>query len=141
MSRLALRTRWLVYAVDEVDSFCNAGSLSSMDPRAFLALFPGSDPEADAALYQIANYSRNQFHIAFVFTSRYPAQVARGLTSQCSELRTFLITEPNHLEYLRAYYGADTERLSALGRFYYLVYRDGSPVQLAGGEDHRGRRF
>lgn len=104
-----------------------------MDPRAFLALFPGSDPQADAALYQIANYSRNQFHIAFLFTSRYPAQVARGLTSQCSELRTFLVTEPLHLEYLRSYYGADTDRLATLPRFQYLRYRDGLPIELAGG--------
>jgi hypothetical protein len=127
---LAYRAAWLVLAVDEVDSFCTASAPSVIDGAALQRVCPGAD---NYGLYEISNYSRHK-PMAFVFTSRRPAQVARGLTSQCSELRVYLTTEDVDLAYFSGIMGrSNAEQLKTLGNFYYLRYQDGLPLETGGG--------
>jgi len=127
---LAYKVGWLVLAVDEVDSFCTASCASVVDQRTLQRACPGAE---NYALYEIANYSRHK-PMAFVFTSRRPAQVAREITSQCSELRIYMTTEEVDLAYFAGVIGrANADRLKTLGNYQYLRYRDGLPVELGGG--------
>jgi hypothetical protein len=94
----------MIYAVDEVDRFCSASWL----------------PEG---LKDLVNYGRHR-KVSCLFTSRRPAQVARELTSQCSEFRLFRTTEPRDLSYYSDCIGIASEKLSGLEQFSYLLWRD-----------------
>lgn len=127
---LAYRVGWLVLAVDEVDSFCTASAPAVLDRAALQQACPGAN---NYGLYEIANYSRHK-PMAFLFTSRRPAQVARELTAQCSELRIYLTTEEVDLAYFARVIGrSNADKLKTLGSFYFLRYQDGLPVEIGGG--------
>lgn len=133
VSFLAYKTGWLVYAVDEVDSFCDAGQDSVLTRSQLQAICPGAE---NSGLYEIANYSRHK-PMAFVCTSRRPAQVWRGLTSQCSELRIFRMTEKIDLDYFVPVIGrSQADRLPNLAPYAYLRYVDGAgEAQVCGGAE------
>jgi hypothetical protein len=119
VTRIALATREVVYAVDEVDKFCSPSWLP-----------PG--------LYDLVNYGRHS-RVPVMCTSRRPAQVARELTSQCAEMRIFRMTEPLDVRYFAQLIGdATAAQLPQLGEYQYLrwtddgkaeVWREGHPVK------------
>ncbi|KKL55885.1 hypothetical protein LCGC14_2250930 [marine sediment metagenome] len=91
-------------AVDEVDAF-------------------GSAFAADPAVRGVADYGRN-FGISLAFAARRPACVDRTLTSQCSTLYVFRITEPRDLEYFGDVIGRQAAaKLPSLARFHALCWR------------------
>jgi hypothetical protein len=106
----------IIYAVDEIDKFCTA---SFVPP----------------AMKDLINYGRHR-KVSMICTSRRPAQVARELTSQCSEIRCFRTTEPRDIRYFSDIMG-DTaaQKLPALGEYQYLRWTDDcAEPEICGGK-------
>lgn len=104
----------LVYCVDEMDKFTQPNWLPFH-------------------LKQIANYSRH-FRMALLFTSRRPTQIARELTSQCSEFWLFRNTEPRDLRYFREYIGEQAlTELPKLRDWEYVSWCEDGSILKAGG--------
>lgn len=136
IARLAIACKWLVFGVDEFDEFCTAGHTTALDRKTYKQVFGNTKP----ALYQIANYSRHH-KMAFIASSRRPAQVARELTSQYSELRVFRMTEAGDISYFAGILGESVaERLKTLADYTYLRARDGQEPEIAGGFDASVKR-
>lgn len=113
----------LIYGVDEVDRFCDNGRLKVPDRK------PGQ-PVRDPALKELINYGRHR-KISAICTSRRPAQVARELTSQCSEIRCFKTTEPRDIRYFADIMGEiPSSFLPKLKEYSYLKWTDDAQAPL-----------
>lgn len=118
----------LIYAIDEVDRFCDNGRLKVPKQKA-------GEPSRDPALKDLINYGRHR-KVSAICTSRRPAQVARELTSQCAEIRCFRTTEPRDIRYFADIMG-DTaaNKLPSLGQYQYLRWTDDcSEPEIRGGK-------
>jgi hypothetical protein len=131
VARLAIKCKRMVLAVDEIDTYCSPTSLCVMDSRKYARYFGDEEP----ALYQLANYSRHHF-LALYGVSRRPQQVARELTAQCLEVRSFVMTEALDVEAMRGRFQDAADRLPHLAQFCYLSHRDGEPVR-----EHRSEKY
>jgi hypothetical protein len=104
----------LIYAVDEIDRFCSA---SFVPP----------------SMKELINYGRHR-KISMICTSRRPAQVARELTSQCSEIRCFRTTEPRDIRYFEDIMGQAAQQLPSLEQYTYLRWTDDGKTEIRGGK-------
>lgn len=107
----------LVFAVDEIDKLCGVRF---------------GESRMCGGLYDLVNYGRHH-RVALLGTSRRPAQVPRGFTSECFDMRVFRVTEPNSLDYFKEY-SVDLLKARALEKYQYLYWQDGcESVELRGG--------
>jgi hypothetical protein len=120
----------MVFAVDEIDSFCGPEWGDSRVP-----------PE----LYKLVHFGRHcgrawgekRHGIAMVYTARIPTSVARALTSQAYEMRLFHEHESSYVRYFaKGPIGKDNaQRLIGLKHYAFFVWRnDGQPMRLSGGK-------
>ena len=109
----------MVFAVDELDMLCGSRWGDARMPPEF---------------YHLVNFGRHE-RVSMLATARRPMSVARGFTSQCGEMRLFLITEKADTKYFEDYIGADdARRLGTLPKFQFLHWIDGGETTLRGGK-------
>lgn len=91
----------MVYAVDEIDLFMNAGAMP---------------PE----MYDLVNYSRHA-RVAMIGTARNTVQVARQYTSMLTEACIFCMTEPRYVKYFEDLCGREvSDQLPTLTDYAYV---------------------
>jgi len=111
----AKRTPGLLYAVDEIDKFCNP-----------------SEP-LGPELNEIVEYGRHR-NISMSCTTRRPHKVSRNLTAQCAELRIFRTNEPRDKKYFQDFIGTAVNVLPKLKQYEYLRWVDTGEAEIRGGK-------
>lgn len=109
----------MIFAVDEVDTFCG--------PRWGVKNMP-------VELYNLAHFGRH-CKVSMLVTARDPSSLSIRFRSQCETFRIFRVDEERYVQYFAGRIGkANAARLSSLPRFEYLLWRSGdSNVTVAGG--------
>jgi hypothetical protein len=112
---------WMIFAVDEVDTFCG--------PEHGVRQMP-------AALYNLAHFGRH-YRVSMIVTARDPASLSIRFRSQCETFRIFRTDEERYVQYFSGRIGkVNAARLSSLTRFQFLLWRSGSSDAVVQG----GRR-
>jgi len=112
------RSKGVLYAVDEVDLFCDPGvKLKDGCPQ----------------LHQVVEYGRHH-GVSMTFTTRRPHAVSRSLTAEVAEFRIFKTNEPLDKKYLREYIGSAVQQLPKLGKYEYLWWSDTGESEVRGGK-------
>ena len=84
-------------------------------------------------LYDLVNYGRHH-RVSMLATARRPAQVPRGYTSECHEMRLFKLTEERDVKYFAELIGdSEARRLPGLQPYQFLRWDDAGDSKLCGG--------
>jgi hypothetical protein len=119
VARIVKAFGWMIFGVDEVDKICGSR---------------WGDARMPPVLYELVNYGRH-YRVSMLATARRPMSVARGYTSECSEMRLFKVKEKADIAYFEEFIGAtDARRLPMLDKFQFLRWTDGcDEAELCGG--------
>jgi len=110
---------WMIFGIDELDLHCGPRWGDSRMPKEF---------------YHLVHFGRHA-RVSMLATARTPPSVARGYTSQCSEMRLFHMSEENYLKYFENRIGrANAAILPTLPKYRYLHWRDGAESTIEGGK-------
>jgi hypothetical protein len=111
----------MIFAVDEIDTFCGPHHGPSQMP---------------APLYQLAHVGRH-FKVSMVVTARDPASLSIRFRSQCESMRIFRVDEETYVQYLAKRIGKiNASLLPTLEKYQYLLWQSGR----AEAHVHGGRR-
>ena len=111
--------RWMVFAVDEVDTFCGPEHGAKQMPM---------------PLYNLAHFGRH-YRVSMLVTARDPASLSIKFRSQCGTMRLFRVDEERYIKYFEGRIGrANAAKLPTLEKYQYLHWESGtSEARLCGG--------
>ena len=99
---------WMIFAVDELDKLCGTRF---------------GESRMCAGFYGLVNYGRHH-RVSMLATARRPAQVPRGYTSECHEMRLFKLTEKRDLDYFAELIGSEADKLPSLPPYKFMYWDD-----------------
>ena len=110
---------WMIFAVDEVDTFCGPEHGAKQMPM---------------PLYNLAHFGRH-YRVSMLVTARDPSSLSIRFRSQCETMRLFRTDEERYVKYFEARIGkTNAAKLPTLEKYQFLLWQSGTPeARICGG--------